>query len=55
VTERVGGTEGAGIFRCTAELGGQRLSATSAAGGDEGALEQRVATQLLDSVFAEYY
>ena len=53
MTERVGGTDDAGIFLCVAELGGQRLSATSAAGDDEAALEHRVAKQLLDSVFAE--
>lgn len=51
MTERVDGD--AGIFHCVAELGGQRLSATSAAGDDEAALEHRVAKQLLDSVFAE--
>ena len=51
MTERVGGD--AGIVHCVAELGGQRLSATSAAGDDEAALEHRVAKQLLDSVFAE--
>ena len=53
MTERVGGGTDEGIFRCVAELGGQRLSATSAAGDDEAALEHRVAKQLLDSVFAE--
>ena len=53
MTERVGGGTDEGIVRCVAELGGQRLSATSAAGDDEAALEHRVAKQLLDSVFAE--
>ena len=52
-TERVHRTGGdEQHFYCVAELGGQRLSATAS---DEVALEQRVAAQLLDSVFSEAY
>ncbi len=51
-TERVGSTDDERVLRCVAELGGQRLTATSAE-ADPTELEQRVARQLLDSVFSD--
>ena len=52
-SELVSGPEDAPRYLAVAELGGQRMSARAV--GTQVAIEQRVATQLLNSVFSGDY